>query len=135
MVPEGRRSAFLAVLSSVGVPLLLACSSGPATGPAGPIVAQVTVSPGSADIAVGGTVQLTATVKDADGNVMTEPVSWTSDSPGVARVSTTGLVTGMSVCLATIKASSGTRSGSASITVSAAAGSATASSTLASACG
>ena len=43
------------------------------------------------------TVQLTATVKDTAGNVITgKPVTWRSKDTTVATVSSTGLVTGVS---------------------------------------
>src|SRR5207247_6811426 len=59
-------------------------------------VASVTVSPASASIRVGQLVQLTATLKDASGTVLSgRVISWVSSAPGVAAVSTGGLVTGV----------------------------------------
>src|SRR5260370_1371949 len=47
-------------------------------------------------VAVGATVQLTATPKDAAGNVLTgRVVTWTTSNSAVATVSSTGLVTGV----------------------------------------
>src|SRR5205807_556709 len=65
-------------------------------------VASVTVSPATATVAVGQTVQLTATVQDANGTILTgRLVIWTSNaSPGGtgrATVSSTGLVTGVAM--------------------------------------
>src|SRR5206468_3408243 len=69
---------------------------------------------------VGLTSQLTATLKDANGNVLTgRTVTWSSSSTTVATVSTTGLVTGKVAGTATITATSEGRSGTAAITVNA----------------
>src|SRR5712692_1041801 len=58
-------------------------------------VASVSVSPGSASVMVGHTVQLTATLRDASGNVLTgRTVTWASSTPAIATVSASGLVTG-----------------------------------------
>ena len=83
-------------------------------------VASVTVSPNPAGVAVGGTVQLTAVAKDAAGNVLTgRSISWTSNATGVATVSATGLVTGVSAGNATITATSEGKSGTAAATITA----------------
>jgi hypothetical protein len=82
-------------------------------------VASVEVTPGSANIVVGGTVQLTATPKDAGGQPLTgRTITWASNATGVATVSTTGLVTGVAAGPATVTATSEGQSGSSSITVS-----------------
>jgi len=128
-----QRPVSLAFLIGTGIVLLGACGGGPTPPsaeelPSTPGVSYITLDPSKADIAVGATVQLTATPRDAAGNVLTGlEVKWSSDSPGVASVSQTGVVTGTSVCLATITASTGGQRASASITVSAASGSAAAS--------
>jgi uncharacterized protein YjdB len=68
-------------------------------------VASVELTPATATVVIGGTQQLTATLKDAAGNVLTDrTVAWTSDNDLVASVSTTGLVTSKSVGQATITA-------------------------------
>lgn len=57
-------------------------------------VASVEISPLSRSIPVGGTLQMTATSKDAGGNVLVgRTVSWTTSSAAIATVSTTGVVT------------------------------------------
>src|SRR6266849_2368281 len=82
-------------------------------------VASVTVSPGSATVQVGQTVQLTATPKDANGNPLSgRAVAWSSSNPSVASVTSSGLVTGVAIGSATITATSEGQSGTASITVS-----------------
>lgn len=81
-------------------------------------VASVDVTPGAADILVGGTVQLTATPKDVNGQPLTgRTITWGSGNVAVATVSTTGLVTGVGAGSATITATSETKSGTSSITV------------------
>ena len=81
-------------------------------------VASVAVSPSSSSLQLGGTVQLSATLKDAAGNVLTgRVVTWASSAPAVT-VSASGLVTGVAAGSATITATSESKSGSAAITVS-----------------
>lgn len=80
-------------------------------------VASVTVTPSAPEIAIGGTVALTATVRDARGNVLARPVEWSSAAPGVATVSASGVATGVTAGTVLIRASSGGVTGSASLTV------------------
>jgi uncharacterized protein YjdB len=82
-------------------------------------VASVSVTPGSASLTVGGTVQLSAVPRDAQGNALSTAVTWQSGTPAVATVSSSGRVTAVAVGTATITAASGGRSGTATITVSA----------------
>lgn len=89
-----------------------------ATATAGNPVATITLSPTSATLAPGQTVQLTATLKDASGNTLTgRTVTWSSSSTTVATVSTTGLVTAVAVGNATISATSEGKSTTAAVTV------------------
>ncbi|PYP03237.1 MAG: hypothetical protein DMD57_09055 [Gemmatimonadetes bacterium] len=81
-------------------------------------VSSVTVSPASATVQVGQTVQLTATPKDANGNPLTgRMVTWSSSNNSVASVTSSGLVSGGAAGSATITATSEGQSGTASITV------------------
>jgi uncharacterized protein YjdB len=96
--------------------LAAACSGGGGTD-APPAVASVTVSPSVATIEVGRTEQLSASPRDASGNVLTDPVTWSSNSTTIASVNGTGLVTGVSVGTATITAASGGQQGTATILV------------------
>jgi uncharacterized protein YjdB len=59
-----------------------------------PAVASVEISPAAVTVPSGATHQLTATLKDAEGGVLTaRPVAWSSSSPAVATVdAATGLV-------------------------------------------
>jgi uncharacterized protein YjdB len=57
-------------------------------------VATVTVAPAAPNVAAGGTVQLTATLKDAQGNVLTgRTITWQSSNLSRATVTNTGFVT------------------------------------------
>src|SRR6059058_4738130 len=83
-------------------------------------VASVTVSPASASVPAGQTVQLTVTPRDANGNPLSgRTVTWASSNPGVATVSGSGLVSGVAGGAATITATSEGQSGSSAITVTA----------------
>src|SRR3989441_418547 len=82
-------------------------------------VASVAVTPASASMQTGGTVQLTATPKDANGNPLNgRVVAWTSSNSAVATVSASGLVTGVAIGSTTITATSEGQSGTSSVTVS-----------------
>ncbi len=86
-------------------------------------VASVTVSPASLSLNVGQTGQLTATLKDANGNILTgRAITWSSNSSGVVMVNASGLVSALAVGAAVITASSEGRSGTAGVTVTAASG-------------
>ncbi|HYR13021.1 MAG TPA: Ig-like domain-containing protein, partial [Mycobacterium sp.] len=81
-------------------------------------VASVTVSPATANLHIGQTVQLTATPKNAAGTILTgRTVTWTSSNPSVATVSPSGQVTGVTPGSASITATSEGKSGSTTITV------------------
>ena len=108
----------------VGGPVTITATSEGKTGTAAitvnPVpVASVAVTPATAIVPVGQTVQLTATTKDANGNVlMGRPVTWASNTPTLATVSDAGLVMGVSVGgPVTITATSEGQNGSAAITV------------------
>ena len=67
---------------------------------------------------MGETRQLSATVKDQNGNAMTGvSVSWSTSDPSVATVSSAGLVTATANGMATITGTSGSASATASVTV------------------
>ncbi|MBC7894573.1 MAG: Ig domain-containing protein, partial [Cytophagaceae bacterium] len=83
-----------------------------------PVVASVTVSPATASLLTGGTQQLTATARDAAGNVVTgQTFSWTTTAASVATVSSSGSVTAVGAGSATITASIGSVNGAAAIVV------------------
>lgn len=83
-------------------------------------VSTVTVTPADTTVRVGNTVQLTATLRAANNSVLTgRPITWASSDTLIARVSGTGLVTGVAASnqFATITATSEGRSGSARVIV------------------
>src|SRR6266511_2966187 len=81
-------------------------------------VASVTVTPPSAVIPQGQTMQLTATPKDAAGNPLAgRAVTWASSNGAVATVNNSGLVSALAAGSATITATSEGQSGSAGVTV------------------
>src|SRR5437879_2300801 len=84
-------------------------------------VARVTVTPLIASLLMGATVQLTATPTDSLGNLVTgRVITWSTNAPGVAAVSASGLVTGLAVGVATITATSEGQSDTAALTVASA---------------
>lgn len=112
--PSSRLIALLAVMC------FTACGdSTTAPPPDPPRASTITVSPGTADLAaLGATVQLTAEVRDQNGQAMAGvAVTWASSAAAVATVSTSGLVTAVANGNATITATSGSASGSATVTV------------------
>lgn len=111
-----RRSVTLAALVVIGISGFSACSSG-STGPSD-AVATVTVAPTGETVFVGGTLTLTATPRDADGDPLSgKAVTWSTSNATVATVSG-GVVTGVSPGgPVTITATSEGKSGTASVTV------------------
>ena len=105
-----------------GLTLSLSCGGGdaptaPQPEPARPTT--VTVSPSTAELAaVGATVQLSAEVRDQNGQVMAgATVTWASADNSVAGVNSSGLVTAAANGTATITATAGSASGTAMVTV------------------
>jgi len=83
-----------------------------------PSISSITVAPSPAFVVVHGTQQLTATVRDASGNVIPGlTVTWQSNNAGVATVSSTGLVTGVTNGSAVISANIGGFLGTSNVTV------------------
>lgn len=81
-------------------------------------VAQVQVTPPSSSVDLAHTLQLSATARDANGNIMPgAAITWSSSDPTVATVSGTGLVTARAPGAVTITAASGSASGTAAVTV------------------
>ena len=81
-------------------------------------IASIAVTPDDNTLLEGETVQLTTTMLDALGNIVTDrTVTFTSANPGVASVSTSGLVTAVADGITTVSASADSRSASATIRV------------------
>src|SRR2546426_869323 len=88
----------------------MGCTPGPAS--------NGVSTPAAASVVTTHTLQLAATLRDADSNALVgRPVTWTSGNPKVATVSATGLVTGVAADTATIVAASGGIRGTAAVTV------------------
>jgi uncharacterized protein YjdB len=81
-------------------------------------VSTVTLQPSPANVFVNGTAPMTATLKDAAGNVLTgRAVTWSTGNNTIATVSSTGLLTGVAAGSTTVTATSEGKSGSATVTV------------------
>jgi uncharacterized protein YjdB len=80
-------------------------------------VATVAVTLNASTLLAGQSTQANATLKDATGAVLTgRTIAWTTSDATIATVSATGLVTALRGGLATIKATSEEKSGSAALT-------------------
>ncbi len=86
------------------------------------VLSTITITPPSATLAVGGTLQLAAKGTYSDGSVrdITSEVSWSSGQPAVASVDANGLVTAAAQGSATISAALSSLTGNANISVGAA---------------
>jgi hypothetical protein len=80
-------------------PTIAGIGGGPSTAPLGTDTTQLLVFPSTAQIVLGGQIQLTTNVPA----VATQQLEWASLNPLIASVSQTGLVTGGSVGSATIR--------------------------------
>lgn len=89
-----------------------------------PTLQSISITPGTASVATGATVQLTAmgALTDGTSQDLTTTVTWSSSSTATATVSSTGVVTGVAVGNATITATSGSTSATATVNVTGAAG-------------
>ena len=92
-----------------------------ATAVTAPVIVSIAVTPASFSIAKGLTQQLvaTATLSDATTSNVSATAVWSTNAPGVATVSTTGLVTGAGIGSATITATQSSVSGTSAATVTA----------------
>ena len=80
-------------------------------------VASVQVSAAATVVAVGQSLQAAATLKDADGNVLSDrTIAWQSSNPALATVNSTGIVTGVAVGQVTISAIADAKVGSLGLT-------------------
>jgi len=95
--------------------------SGTATVTVTPIpVASVTVDPATVSLTTGGTQQITATPRDAQGNPLADrAVTWESQNTAVATVSPAGLITAVAPGNTTVTATSEGKVGTVTVTVTA----------------
>ena len=98
------------------VALLMACGGGST---AAIPIASISLSPSTVNtLAPNATVQLTASVKDAAGNVLTgRTVAWSSSNSAVAQVTASGTITAVAEGTTTITATAETIRASVSVTV------------------
>lgn len=83
-------------------------------------VASVAVTLNPTSLRVGGTAQATATIRDANNNVLTDrAVAWTSSNNEIASINLEGVITTKAVGIATITGTSEGKSTSATLTVTA----------------
>jgi uncharacterized protein YjdB len=81
-------------------------------------VATVTIAPTAPSVAEDATVTLTATLKDASGNVLTgRVIVWSSGNTNTATVSQSGVVTGVKKGNVSITATSEGKNASVTVTV------------------
>jgi hypothetical protein len=105
-----------AACTALGV---VACGSSSPTG-GGQHAASITVSPPTASLAAGDSVALTATVKDAQGNTISNPtITWSASDTDAVAVSASGVVSTLLPATDTITATSDGVSGTAVVTVQA----------------
>jgi hypothetical protein len=94
--------AGIAILSIAALVLASACGTSSPLDPS--LVSAVTVDPGSASVPAGGVVRFTANATDADGNILSMPLRWTSSNPAVAIVDASGRATHLAPGTALIRA-------------------------------
>jgi len=76
-----------------GAALVVAACGQDATAPPPPLVAYIEVTPATASVVIGHTLQLTAKARDAAGNELGDrPITWTSNAETQATVSAVGSV-------------------------------------------
>ena len=110
-------SRISAVIALTGLTACSPSGGGIVVGADPAAVVAVMVSPSSATIEVGLTLQMTATSVDGAGKEVPADVSWASSNSNVASVSDEGLVRAVAAGAVTITATAGTISRGATVTV------------------
>lgn len=116
------RSALLLTALAATTFTFAACDDdgGPADpGPTPRPVATVTVVPGTVTLQVGDTLTLRAVARDAAGDSLERPVTWTSANPARASVSASGRLTALEPGTVRVTAKAENRAGVADITIEA----------------
>jgi uncharacterized protein YjdB len=81
-------------------------------------IATISLSPTSVSVTTGGTAQLSATARDAQGNVLAgRVITWTSSNPAVATVSPIGAIAAIAAGTSTITAAGEGINASVTVTV------------------
>ena len=122
--PRNRFNGRIAVIPGRPIKMLMALLAATLAGACGGddgalrTPTTVTVSPDTTLSSLGETVQLTATVEDQNGAVMSRTtVEWSSSDTTIATVDESGLVTAEKNGQATVKATADSATGSATVTV------------------
>ena len=115
---QTRLPAMTLGLAVVGLTVVTGCGDD-ATEPASLVPASIAVSPAVSTLqSPGETVQLTAEVRDQNGQTMANAaVAWTTSHPSVASVDSAGVVSAKAIGTATVTARAGSASGSAEVTI------------------
>ena len=85
---------------------------------AGPLLVSITITPATPSLTIGMQLQFTATGYYSDGSTenLTNTASWSSSSPSVATISTTGIASGIGSGQTTIQAVVGAIDGTTTLT-------------------
>jgi serine/threonine protein kinase/alpha-tubulin suppressor-like RCC1 family protein/uncharacterized protein YjdB len=97
-------------------------ASVPGATPGAPVIAAIAVAPSPAGVAVGGSVQLSVTFKDASGTTLPSTghaVTWTSSDDTMASVSPTGVVLARTAGIVTVTATSEGLTGTGTVMITA----------------
>lgn len=109
------------LLAGLSLALFVGCGgdSGSSTQPGATPVASVEIAPASGlSVTIGLSGQLTATTKDASGNVLSgRAVAWRSSNETIASISSIGAVSGLALGAATMSATSEGKVGSVGVTI------------------
>ncbi|MCU0648453.1 MAG: Ig-like domain-containing protein [Gemmatimonadaceae bacterium] len=109
----GQQSISASVLGVTAMTFQATATAGAAT--------QLVISPGVANVPVGDSLRLTGATRDEFGNAIGgSALTWTSDAPAIATVSAQGTVRAVAIGTATVRATSGSLSGTVAVTVVAA---------------
>src|SRR4051812_29595612 len=101
----------LVLVCTLALLFVAACSKDSPVAAPTPTVSSITVTSAESMVVMGNTVQMTASSTLSNGTTTVPACSWTTDTPGVATVSASGLVTGVGAGAANIICTSGGREG------------------------
>lgn len=115
-MPDSPHPIRVVVVTMVAV-LLLACGEGGVSDPGEEPGVVVEITPGGAEVMVGETVALSASVTDDEGNPVSQAVSWSTSEPSVVEVDGGGTVSAVGAGSATVTAAAGSAADSVTIDV------------------
>lgn len=97
----------LLTAGAVGVAVLSCAGDGPTQPPVAVALVELDGAPVSGVVLVGGTANLTATPRSAEGAPLSRSVSWTSSNTAIATVNAAGVVSGLAAGPVAIVATAG----------------------------